>query len=458
MHKIKLQKVWFGSQSIVWAARIQEDGSTDWKKGFFEASCRRKNYGISLHTKKPNLNYAQGSLFSILRKNAASGYIKDVRKKQNEWIVSLVLQRKDALITISLDEAGAPTLDCIIEAQSFFRLKPDKIYTKKKTTETSPDQLSENSVLDRLCQSSGVFSAAEPTPKDSARQGGADSSQEVETGLEKQSELQKFRRKQMQRKRKTVSGSIKKNALNPAEVELLELLESELQNIEFPIENIKIEKLLVKKGIEESPQGKQLTFLHETRKKLVSKEKKAQAYLQKSQKELKKVEDTIESLATEYWDDHALEDLGRRFRLKAFTQSDLESAKPKKKDYAEYTLDEGVKVRMGRGAKENDLLTKSLSAATLWLHAAGGQGSHVAIVKTKKNVIVTDEHIRTAAILALNFSSFKKDLAGEVHKTQKRNLKKTKDLAPGKWIIQKAETLFFRYSKEELETVLGMRS
>gem|GEM_PF-4326432 len=453
MHKLKLQKVWFGSQSIVWATRLQKKGDDGWQKCFLEVSCRRKNYGAFLHAKKPSLSYQQGSLFSILRKNASSGYIKDVQKNKGTWQIDLVMQRQEAKITIAEDDGAVPILDFMIAGESLFRLKPDKIFTKKKPVDMTGLLTEEHSVLDKWVQSAKEISATKQEPENR----GTKTETESEASLEF-SELQKFRKKQMQRKRKTVVGSLKKNELNPSEKELLELLESELPKLVFPVENIEIEKILEKKSLEEKPQGKQLTFLHELRKKLLGKEKKAENYILKTQKELAEIESTIASLSEEYWDQRSLNELGKRFKLKAFAQGALTSAKPTRKPFAEYDCGDGVFLRMGRGAKENDALTKSISADTLWLHAYGGQGSHVAIIKSKRNLEITADHIRYAAVLALHHSKFKKDLAGEVHKTFKRHLKKTKDLPPGKWIVQKAETIYIRYSKSELELVLGMKA
>ena len=456
--KIKLQKVWYGSQSIVWQARLQPAGSSSWQKCYLEVACRRKQYGCFLHAQKPPLDYVQGSLFSILRKQAASGYVRDIQKLKNSWSVSLVLMRNESHIQID-SENNAPLLDCTIAGKSLFRLKPDKVYTKVKPA-AEVEKVTEHSVMDKMVEKHLLQNAkAEPSVADTdASTGDTDL---VTTGSSSEasqfSDLQKFRRRQLLRRRKTILGTLKKNALSDKEQAMLTTLEEELPKITFPTQHLEIEKLILAEGVEDKTEGQQLAFLHETRKKIIAKRKKSESYVAKSNKELLKVEQNLVSLAKEVWDDYSLDKLGSEYKLKQFQASERPSAKTTAKKHVEFKLSDNVSAILGRSAKENDQLTKSISADSIWLHALGGQGAHVALQTASKRTDLSADHIRKAAILALHYSRFKTDFSGEVHKTLKRHLKKTKYLPPGKWLVQKADTLFVRYDKEELSRIMATR-
>jgi hypothetical protein len=61
---------------------------------------------------------------------------------------------------------------------------------------------------------------------------------------------------------------------------------------------------------------------------------------------------------------------------------------------------------------------------------------------------------KQAAILALHFSKRREDRSGEVYCTTRQQLRKKPSFAPGSWEVLKADTLYIRYSEEELKSVL----
>ena len=71
-----------------------------------------------------------------------------------------------------------------------------------------------------------------------------------------------------------------------------------------------------------------------------------------------------------------------------------------------YTSFDGIKIKVGEDAKENDSLTLSSYPNEWWLHADGGPGSHV-IVCHEENTI-PKETKRDAALLAAYHSKHAK--------------------------------------------------
>lgn len=116
---------------------------------------------------------------------------------------------------------------------------------------------------------------------------------------------------------------------------------------------------------------------------------------------------------------------------------------------------EGTKILVGKGAKENDELTKKAKGNDFWLHAVGVSGSHVIVEGHRfRSNNLPETIFRDAAILALHYSKLKGDMAGEVYFTRRSNIKKQKGMPPGLWNVEHSKSVFVRYSKDELDAVL----
>jgi hypothetical protein len=114
------------------------------------------------------------------------------------------------------------------------------------------------------------------------------------------------------------------------------------------------------------------------------------------------------------------------------------------------TLDQAV-VTIGRDAKESDLIVKSASAKDWWVHVAGGgHGAHAIISGAATRQKLSAASFRDAAILALHFSDRSRAQEGEVYLARRHQIRKRKGLAPGLWIIERAETKLVRYSSEDI--------
>jgi len=101
----------------------------------------------------------------------------------------------------------------------------------------------------------------------------------------------------------------------------------------------------------------------------------------------------------------------------AAPQQKKESSKPKERlPYYEYTSPTGMKILVGRTARDNEKLTFSIAKGSdWWLHAADVPGSHV-IIRTIKGAEPDPETLREAVQLALRYSKAKGE--GEVCVTQ----------------------------------------
>jgi hypothetical protein len=116
----------------------------------------------------------------------------------------------------------------------------------------------------------------------------------------------------------------------------------------------------------------------------------------------------------------------------------------------------GVEFRIGKGPKQNDELTKSLRGNDWWFHVVQGGGSHIVVSsRYALNGALEPSIQRQAAILALHYSKSRKACEGEVYMTQKQNLRKTKGLNPGLWLVDRSQILFVRYDASELKAIVG---
>ncbi len=124
--------------------------------------------------------------------------------------------------------------------------------------------------------------------------------------------------------------------------------------------------------------------------------------------------------------------------------------------YKVYKSSTGHRILVGKGARENDELTKAARSNDYWFHAVGVTGSHVIVpVAPDIRSSLPSALLREAAILALHSSRLKEDYAGECYVTRRGSLKKQKGMAAGLWKIEASETIFFRYEKDEVQMILG---
>jgi predicted ribosome quality control (RQC) complex YloA/Tae2 family protein len=178
--------------------------------------------------------------------------------------------------------------------------------------------------------------------------------------------------------------------------------------------------------------------------------------IEQIQKEMVKLEVDIQRLEREALDDQRLSDLAQAYHLPQLSQRSQASDAAKASPFKTYRASTGHRIRVGKSAHDNDELSKMAKSNDYWLHAVGVTGSHVIVPVTPDiRASLPTQLSREAAILAIYFSKLKADAAGECYLTRKAQIKKPKGLAPGLWQIAKSETIFIRYTEDELQGLLA---
>lgn len=99
---------------------------------------------------------------------------------------------------------------------------------------------------------------------------------------------------------------------------------------------------------------------------------------------------------------------------------------------------DGLTVLVGRGARDNDVLTFKLGRPKdFWLHVAGHSGSHVLVLNPDGLDRLPRETSRFAAALAARHSKAKRAGQVNVHLTTCDEVRKPRGLPPGKVTLRK---------------------
>jgi predicted ribosome quality control (RQC) complex YloA/Tae2 family protein len=114
----------------------------------------------------------------------------------------------------------------------------------------------------------------------------------------------------------------------------------------------------------------------------------------------------------------------------------------------------GEFIRVGKSAQDSDAMIKAMPTNHYWLHVLTGEGSHVWLERPRGSK-PTPRAIREAAILALHFSRQTKAMSGEVRFAVRSDIERKKNLAAGKVLIRRCETLMCKYNDEELQRILA---
>ncbi|MDP2341117.1 MAG: NFACT RNA binding domain-containing protein [Deltaproteobacteria bacterium] len=111
-------------------------------------------------------------------------------------------------------------------------------------------------------------------------------------------------------------------------------------------------------------------------------------------------------------------------------------------------------VRVGRGAKDNDVLVKSAKGHDLWLHARDATGGHVIVPSDGGDV--DDAVLRDAALLAAWFSSLRGERHVDIQHTRVKNLRKPGGgAAPGLFLVSHETVLGLRVDDERIKLLLA---
>ncbi len=142
----------------------------------------------------------------------------------------------------------------------------------------------------------------------------------------------------------------------------------------------------------------------------------------------------------------------------------------------EFTSKDGMKILVGKTARDNDRLSLRLARGNeWWFHVAHVKGSHVLVkgvyagggevavitrknAKQARNASLPQETLLDAAHLAVYFSKARRAAKAEVHYTQAKHLAKSKQAPPGQVTLRQHKTLTLRLEPERLERLLQRQS
>lgn len=126
--------------------------------------------------------------------------------------------------------------------------------------------------------------------------------------------------------------------------------------------------------------------------------------------------------------------------------------------YHEYESKAGIKIWVGKSARNNEILTFQLARGSdWWLHAHGYAGSHV-VIRTGRDQEPDPETIQDALQLALFYSKAKDHGEAEVCVTQRKFVTRFGKNHVGKVQVSKHKLLFARFNSERFKEIRRVTS
>ncbi len=110
-------------------------------------------------------------------------------------------------------------------------------------------------------------------------------------------------------------------------------------------------------------------------------------------------------------------------------------------------------IRVGRSARDNDLVTQSAKPHDLWLHARGVTGAHV-IVPLGKREVCPSQLLADAAMLAAHFSESARELRVEVQYCRRHQVRKPRKAPPGLVTVQQERVLLVEMRQPRIRWLL----
>jgi predicted ribosome quality control (RQC) complex YloA/Tae2 family protein len=115
----------------------------------------------------------------------------------------------------------------------------------------------------------------------------------------------------------------------------------------------------------------------------------------------------------------------------------------------------GREIRVGRSARDNDVLTRDHAAPhDLWLHARNVPGAHV-VVPLARGEVCPPELLIDAATLAAHFSDLTGERVVEVDHLPRGRVRKRRGMAPGQVELDHPKTIAVRVEPPRLARLLG---
>ena len=133
----------------------------------------------------------------------------------------------------------------------------------------------------------------------------------------------------------------------------------------------------------------------------------------------------------------------------------MSSPEPPALPYRTFRALGGAAILVGKGAAENDALTRAVARGNdLWLHARGVTGAHV-VVRLDRGKAPDQETLLDAAHLALHFSDARGAPQADVAYTRAKHVRKPKGAAPGAVVYSQEKVLLLRVEPARVERLLA---
>ncbi len=471
--KLKILKTWINKDyTIIFQTNIIAPKEQDLpKKTHLLIDLRQQTFGLRIGGEKPGQATANHAFIQIMRKHVSQFTIKEILRDNlngDLYIPLLAGAVEEGFWYIKIAHSKPP-LASLIDPSSTVQVSYGQkgTFTKKHTLEARPHWAAFENIFPEL--------AAQLVPKAADLESDADpSDDEGDTPGADGNPIPEDQRElaaRLKRKLKTTRKNLDKlrgELPLKADVERVKFEANHLQRYAYLVAPDAFELALdssqtasgVDLRIELDPDlsvGRNIEAAFERSRKIERKFTMGRQQIEQFQTYEKELLGDLESLSTEAQPESYWLKLVAKYKLPnlEWKGSGAAAATPIAKPYKTYLSSTGHLILVGKGARENDILTKAARTNDYWLHAVGVTGSHVIIPCTPdiRSALPTPI-MKEAAILALHSSRLKDDLAGECYVTRRAALKKQKGMAAGLWKIDHSETVFVRYNEEDLQRLL----
>lgn len=461
----RIEKIWQNKKRDI-LIRLSKISGPDYcpKKFFLKLSVKKLGkYYVAILKEKPQDLWGGEAAFVSLCRKYVRGSIDSILITQEKTHLWIPVSCKDGRWIFHVLQSGSAEMQLISpENDSLIRMGKKGVFTKRKPSQNVYNKdLNTKNILEDLLLN--------------LKEEESDKSFEVnEIEVDKEddiifSDFQKDVRKKMLRKKKTLGAVIDKlssKVPDPAGIKELEEKVFFLQENSFLADDYTDVFIIPPKhrpkGFSEILLDSKYTVGQNIKKmfELLKKHKKSRelqsARLKLTKKDYTKICEVCDHLKLQEFTDSGLSLLSKEYKLSFENQKKNKRESEAHKSFRVFTSSDNVTILVGKGAKDNDVLTKQAKANDYWLHAIAVSGSHVIIpAKALKGGVLPPNTRKEAAILALHFSKVKKDFSGEVHFTKKSSLRKSKSMPVGLWNIIKSETLYISYAKSEVDAIFS---
>lgn len=116
-----------------------------------------------------------------------------------------------------------------------------------------------------------------------------------------------------------------------------------------------------------------------------------------------------------------------------------------------YFASTGEFIRVSKSAEDGDKMIKMMPSHHTWMHVLTGEGSHVWLEKPKGGKKPSSQALREASILTVHHSKHSRSQSAEIQIATRADIEKRKNLAPGKVLVRRCETMLIKYENNELQ-------